>query len=93
MVVVVLREEHEKVILELNGFRKTLGKTKSALDAMQSRVHALELGQARIQALESGQVRMEVQLDLLIRIQQPMERPTYAAQAPPNLRRTDIDMA
>ena len=55
----VPKEEHEKVLLELNGLRETLGKTQSALDATQ----------AHVQALESGHTRMEAQLDLLIRIQ------------------------
>ena len=34
----VPKEEHEKVLLELNGLRETLGKTQSALDATQARV-------------------------------------------------------
>ncbi|CAI5733685.1 unnamed protein product [Peronospora destructor] len=82
-VVGIPKEEHEKVLLELSGLRETLGKTQSAFDAMRARVQALELGQAR----------MEAQLDLLIRIQQPMARPTYAAQAPPSSRGTDPDTA
>ena len=60
----VPKEEHAKVLLELNGLRETLGKTQSALDATQARVQALELGHTRVEA----------QLDLLIRIQQPMAR-------------------
>ena len=81
MEVGVPKEEHEKVLLELNGLRETLGKTQSALDATQ----------ARVQALESGHTRMEAQLDLLIRIQQLMARPTSAAQAPPSSSGTDPD--
>ena len=46
MVVEVPKEDHEKVLLELSGLRETLGKTQSALDAMQARAHALELVQA-----------------------------------------------
>uniref|UniRef100_M4B4F1 Uncharacterized protein n=1 Tax=Hyaloperonospora arabidopsidis (strain Emoy2) TaxID=559515 RepID=M4B4F1_HYAAE len=65
----VPKEGHEKVLLELNGLRDTLGKTQSALDATQ----------AYVQVLESGHTRMETQLDLLIRMQQPMARPTSAA--------------
>ena len=34
----VPKEEHEKVLLELNGLRETLGKTQSALNATQARV-------------------------------------------------------
>ena len=79
----VPKEEHEKVLLELNGLRETSGKTQSALDATQ----------ARVQALESGHTRMEAQLDLLIRMQQPVARPTFAAQAPPRSRETDPDTA
>ena len=79
----VPKEEHEKVLLELNGLRETLGKTQSALDATQ----------ARVQTLESGRTRMEAQLDLLIWMQQPMARPTSAAQAPPSSRGTDPDTA
>ena len=65
----VPKEEHGKVLLELSGFRETLGKTQSELDATQ----------ARVQALVSGHTRMKSQLDLLIRMQQPMARPTSAA--------------
>uniref|UniRef100_M4B6B3 Uncharacterized protein n=1 Tax=Hyaloperonospora arabidopsidis (strain Emoy2) TaxID=559515 RepID=M4B6B3_HYAAE len=79
----VPKEEHEKVLLEMNGLRDTLGKTHGALDATQ----------ARVQALESGHTRNEAQLDLLIRIQQPMARPTSAVQAPPSSRGTDPDTA
>ena len=82
-VVGIPKEEHEKVLLELSGLRETLGQTQSAFDAMRARVRALELGQAR----------MEAQLDLLIRIQQPMAKPTYPAQAPPSSRGTDPDTA
>ena len=87
----VPREEHEKVLLELSRLRETSGQTQIALDAMQARVQTLELGQARVQALEMGQARMEGQLDLLIRMQQPMARPTYAAQVHPSSRGTDPD--
>uniref|UniRef100_M4B3T3 Uncharacterized protein n=1 Tax=Hyaloperonospora arabidopsidis (strain Emoy2) TaxID=559515 RepID=M4B3T3_HYAAE len=79
----VPKEEHEKVLLELNGLCETLSKTQSALDASQ----------ARVQTLESGHIRMEAQLDLLIRMQQPMARPASAAQAPPISRGTDPDTA
>ena len=72
VVVGVPKEEHEKVLLEMSGLRETLSKTQSALDATQ----------ARVQALESGNTRTDAHLDLLIRIQQPMARPTYAAQSP-----------
>uniref|UniRef100_M4BFD3 Uncharacterized protein n=1 Tax=Hyaloperonospora arabidopsidis (strain Emoy2) TaxID=559515 RepID=M4BFD3_HYAAE len=79
----VPKEEHEKVLLELSGLRETLGKTQSALDATQ----------ARVQALESGHTRMKTQIDLLIRMQQPMARPTSAAQATPSSRGTNPDTA
>uniref|UniRef100_M4B7H5 Uncharacterized protein n=1 Tax=Hyaloperonospora arabidopsidis (strain Emoy2) TaxID=559515 RepID=M4B7H5_HYAAE len=79
----VPKEEHEKVLLEMSGLRETLGKTQSALDATQ----------ARVQVLESGHTRMEAQPDLLIRMQQPMARPTSAAQAPPSSCGTDPDTA
>ena len=42
VVVGVPRREHKKVLLELGGLRKTLGKTQSALNATQARVQALE---------------------------------------------------
>ena len=77
------KEEHEKVLLELRGLRETLGKTQSVLVATQ----------ARVEALESGHTRMEAQLDLLIRMQQPMARPTSAAQAPPSSHGKDPGMA
>ena len=76
-------EEHEKVLLELNGLRETLGRTQTALDATQ----------ALVRALESGHTRMEAQLDRLIRMQQPMAMPTSAAQAPPSSRGMDPDTA
>ena len=81
--VVLPKEEHEKVLLEMSGLRETLSKTQSALDATQDRV----------QALQSGHSRTEAQLDLLIRMQQPVARPTSAAQAPPSSRGTDPDTA
>ena len=83
MKVGVPKEEHEKVLLEVNGLRKTLGKKQSALDATQ----------ACVQALESGHTLMEAQIELLVRIQQPMARSTSAAQAPPSSRGTDPDTA
>uniref|UniRef100_M4BU33 Uncharacterized protein n=1 Tax=Hyaloperonospora arabidopsidis (strain Emoy2) TaxID=559515 RepID=M4BU33_HYAAE len=57
------------------------------------RSSALDATQARVQALESGHTRMEAQLDLLIRMQQPMARPTSAVQAPPSSRGKDPGMA
>ena len=60
----VPKEEHEKVLLELNGLRETLGKTQSALDATQ----------ARVQALESGHTWMKAQLDLSSRWQGQLPR-------------------
>ena len=74
MVVGVPKEEHEKVLRELSGLRETLGKTQSALDAMQARVQALELALARVDG----------QLDLLVRMQQSTSRPYFQAQAPPS---------
>ena len=79
------------MLRELSGLQEALGKTQSALDALQARVQALELGQAHVYALELIQASMEAQLDLLIRIKQPMVRPTYAAQVPPSSRGTDPD--
>ena len=89
----VPREEHEKVLLHLVRLNETLGIIQSALDAIQARVQALKLGQANIQKLESSQAQMEVKLDLLIRVQQPMAKPTYSAQAPPSYRGTNPDTA
>ena len=91
LVVGVSKEEHEKVLLELSGLRETLGKTQSALDAMQSRVQALELDQARVRTLMLSLSRVEGQLDLLIRKQQPTARPYYPAQSPPSSHGTDPD--
>ena len=91
MMIGVQREDHEKLRPDIICPRETLVKTQSALDAMRDRIQALELIQARIRALQSGQARIEDQLALLIRIQQPMARPTYAAQAPPSSRGTDPD--
>ena len=62
MVVGVPREEHEKLLLEMSCLLETLGKTQSAHDATQTRVQALEL----------GQTRLVDQLDILVRIRQPM---------------------
>ena len=93
MVVGVPKEEHEKVLRELSGLQETLGKTQSALDAMQARVQALELGQARVPALELALARMDGQLDLLVRMQQSTARPYYPAQAPPSSRGTGPDTA
>ena len=38
VVVGIPREEHEKLLLELNGLRDSFGKTQSALDAIQAHV-------------------------------------------------------
>ena len=76
-------DELEELCREVICLRETLGKTQIALDATQ----------ARIQALALGVTRMGAQLDLLLRIQQPMAMPHVAAQVPPSSRRTDPDMA
>ncbi|CAI5742841.1 unnamed protein product [Hyaloperonospora brassicae] len=83
VVVGVPKEEHEKVLRELSGLQETLGKTQSALDAMQARVQTLELALARVDG----------RLDLLVRMQQPNARPYYPAQAPPSSHETDPDTA
>ena len=83
VVVGVPKEEHEKVLREPSGLQETLGKTQSALDAMQARVQALELALARVDG----------QLDLLFRMQQPTARHDYPAQAPPSSHGTDPDTA
>ena len=88
MLIGVPNEEHEKVLLELSCLRETLGKTQSALDAIQARVKALGLGQARVQTLELALARVDGQLDLLFRMQHSTVRPYYPAQAPPSSRGT-----
>ena len=93
MVVGVPREEHEKVLFDLDDLLETFSKTQSAIDATQARVQALELIQGRVQALEMGQARIKDQLDLLIRMQLPMAMPHVAAQAPPSSRGTEPDTA
>ena len=67
-------EDREKLVLEVNALRKTLSKTQSMLDAVQT----------RLQALERAQTRSEAQLDLLIRLQQSGAPPSSSAQAPPS---------
>uniref|UniRef100_A0AAV1UMG7 Uncharacterized protein n=1 Tax=Peronospora matthiolae TaxID=2874970 RepID=A0AAV1UMG7_9STRA len=75
----VPKEEYAKELIKPSGLRETLAKTKSALGETQFNVRALE----------SGHTRIKVQFDILIRIQQPMDRPTPATQAPPSLRGMD----
>ena len=77
------KDELEELRREVICLRETLGKTKNVLDETQARLLTLELGQTRIEA----------QLDLLIRIKQPMAMPHVAAQAPPSSRGTDPDSA
>uniref|UniRef100_M4BLH8 Uncharacterized protein n=1 Tax=Hyaloperonospora arabidopsidis (strain Emoy2) TaxID=559515 RepID=M4BLH8_HYAAE len=63
--------------------------------AHEALVHECTLDevQARLLTLETCQKRTEVQLDFLIRIHQPVERPTSAAKAPPDQPGTDLDTA
>ena len=93
MVVGELKEEHEKVFLELSGLQGTLGKNQSALDAMQARVQVLELGQARVQALELALARVDGYLGLPVRMQQSTARPYNPTQAPPRSHGTGPDTA
>ena len=71
---------HEALV---HSLRKTLGQTQRTLNTVQ----------ARLLTFETSQIRTEVQLDLLIRMQQPVARPTSAAQAPLNQPGTDPDTA
>ena len=71
---------HEALVYSL---RKTLGQTQRTLNTVQ----------ARLLTFETSQIRTEVQLDLLIRMQQPVARPTSAPQAPPDQPGTDPDTA
>ena len=81
------------MLLGMSRLQETLGKTHSALDAMQARVQALELGQARAQALELALARVDGRLDLLVRMQQSTARPYYPAKAPPSSHGTGPDTA
>ena len=74
VVVDVPKEGHEKLLLEVNCLRETLGKTMSALDATQ----------ARLQTSKLALTRIEDQKDIYVRIQQTMEGAIVAAQAPPS---------
>ena len=64
---------HEALGYEVKSLRGTFGQNQRTLDAVQ----------ARLSTFERSRTRMEVQLDLLIRMQQPVAKPTSAAQAPP----------
>ena len=81
------------MLLELSGLQETLGKTQSALDAMQASVQAFKLGQACVQALELALARVDGQLDLLVRMQQSTARPYYPARAPSSSHGTGPDTA
>ena len=74
---------NEALVHEVNSLRETLGQTQRTLDAVQ----------ARLSKFETSQKRVEVQLDLLIRMRQPVARPTSAAQAPPDQPGTHPDTA
>ena len=65
---------HANLVHEVNSLRKTLNQTLRTLDAVQD----------RLSTFETSQKRMEVQLDLLVRMQQPVAMPTFAAQALPD---------
>ena len=71
------------LVRELNTLRETLGLTQSTLDVVQ----------ALLSSLETNHTRTETQLDLLIRMQQPVAKPTFAAQEPPDQTRTYPDTA
>ena len=60
---------HGDLVQEVNSLCETLSQTQRKLDAMQ----------ARLSPFETNQTRTEAQLDLLIRMQQLVERPNSAA--------------
>ena len=72
---------HETLVHKVNSLRETLDQTQRTLDAEQG----------RLSTFETIQTRMEVQLDVLIRMQQPIAKPTSAAQAPPDKPGRDPD--
>ena len=84
MAVGVSAAAHEALVNGVNSLHETLGQTQRTLDASQALLFS---------TFETIQKRMEVQLDLLIRMQQPVAKPTFTAQASPDQPGTDPDTA
>ena len=74
----------EDLVREFRSLCGNSCQTLRAMDDVQSRLAKLEADHARLETLATSQTRVEAPLDVLIRMQQPAARPTYAAQAPFN---------
>ena len=74
---------HANMVHEVNQLRETLAKTKSAFEAVQT----------RLQVLEQQQPRMKWQLGILIVMMQHAAQPPFSVRAPPRSRGTDADVA
>ena len=83
MAVGVSDAAHEGLVDEVNSPCETLNQT-------QRTIHAVK---ARLSTFRTIPTLAEVQLDLLVRKQQPVAKPTSAAQAPPDQPRTDPNTA
>ena len=79
----VLAAAHATLVHEVNSLRETLGQTQRTLGAVQ----------ALLLTFETSQTRTEMQIDLLIRMQKPVARNTFAAQTPPDQHMLDPDTA
>uniref|UniRef100_A0AAV1T915 Uncharacterized protein n=1 Tax=Peronospora matthiolae TaxID=2874970 RepID=A0AAV1T915_9STRA len=78
----VSSKSHSSLLKDVSSFRETFGQTQHALNEAQPHLETLEGDHARLQTMETRLTRLEAQLDLLIRIQNLMATPLYAAQAP-----------
>ena len=78
------------MVRELKSLRETVVQS----DTTQTRMlEELESTQSRVRDLKRDITRVEAQVDLLIRMSQPVARSASAAQAPPNQQGTDPGMA
>uniref|UniRef100_A0AAV1UNA1 Uncharacterized protein n=1 Tax=Peronospora matthiolae TaxID=2874970 RepID=A0AAV1UNA1_9STRA len=91
--VVVSAEGHAELVKKAEDLRETLRQTQNALVEARFRLATLEGNRAHLQMMESRQTRVETQLDLLIRMQNPVATPMYAAQAPSSQHGTGPGMA
>uniref|UniRef100_A0AAV1U9H7 Uncharacterized protein n=1 Tax=Peronospora matthiolae TaxID=2874970 RepID=A0AAV1U9H7_9STRA len=89
----VSAESHGELVKKVEDLRGILGQTQNAVGEVRSRLATLEGDHARLQMMESHQTRGEAQLDISIRMQDPVATPMYAAQAPSSQHGTGPGMA
>ena len=90
----VSAEAHAEVVQELKCLRETVVQNQSKSDEKYARLSdEFENDHLRLRTLEHDMTRLEAQIDMLIRMSHPVERPPVSAQAPSSQQGTDPDTA